>query len=316
MRLTWRQGPALTLGSYPASCMQADACARDVIWVWSLYTRNAGCCGRVRWYLTVRVCLCTTCRARLTLNGAPAPLSLLHNVRLTVTTTDMHGAEAKAAAENFTLRELPHAAVHTLKVPEGCRRVAVVLSGTVTCMAPGPNGEPREVKLQQSAARDIATADSTDAVAAAHLSLTPGGGAVIQVCSVMWQCCANLQFASLKQNSPHVPGQSPESGFHGQRFGMHDPHSHTSAYDLQVPPRGNVRSFCFLFVLYVFKLVIRTPRAMHAASYTSSCALQASGLRVPTAPDALHDEITRRVASGACLFRSWGDAGRRSRRPR
>lgn len=120
-------------------------------------------------------------RASLSLNDAPAPLSLLDDVHLTVVTTDTHGTEASSAAQGFVLREPPCAAEHTLKVPEGCRRVAITLSAKATCMAPGPNGVPRVVPLQQCASCGVAVADSSAAIAAAHLTLTPSGGAVIQV---------------------------------------------------------------------------------------------------------------------------------------
>eukprot|EP00892_Ulva_mutabilis_P008267 jgi/Ulvmu1/5812/UM025_0069.1 len=122
-------------------------------------------------------------RASLTLNDSPAPLSLLHGVTLTITTTDKNGAEATTTFRDFPLRELPHAAEQHVRIPEGCRRVAVELAASVTHVARGDNGEAQEERLTQQACCDVASGSGTDAIAGAHLSLSPasGSGAIIQV---------------------------------------------------------------------------------------------------------------------------------------
>lgn len=124
------------------------------------------------------------CRAGLRVNGVSAPLSLLSNVSLVVTTTDSTSVPSSHTVANFALRELPHAAVHTLNVPEGSRKVSVALAATVTCVARGDNSTEKKQQLSAEASVEVSTAERSDAIAHAFLTAV-GDQFVIQVGSLL-----------------------------------------------------------------------------------------------------------------------------------
>ncbi len=68
-------------------------------------------------------------RAELRLHGAPAPLALLEEVKLTVATRDLHGTEAR---QTLPLALSPDGeATHRLRVPDDLAHVSLALEGVV-----------------------------------------------------------------------------------------------------------------------------------------------------------------------------------------
>lgn len=114
------------------------------------------------------------------MNGVSAPLSLLSNVTLVATTIDMHGVPSSHSTANFALKELPHAATHTLKVPEGSRSVALELTASVTCIARGDNSTEKKQQLSVKSSVEVSTAEGSTDIAHAFLT-TVGGSYVAQV---------------------------------------------------------------------------------------------------------------------------------------
>lgn len=109
-----------------------------------------------------------------------APLSLLNNVTLEITTSDSTSVPSSHTVANFTLQELPHATVHTISVPEGSRKVTVALAATVTCIARGDNSTEKKQQLSAEASVEVSTAEGSDAIAHAFLT-TVGEQFVLQV---------------------------------------------------------------------------------------------------------------------------------------
>jgi hypothetical protein len=110
------------------------------------------------------------CRASLRMNGVHAPLSLLSDVTLVVTTTDSKNVPSSHTVANFLLEELPQAAVHSINVPEGSRRVSVALSASVTCMARGDNSTEQKQRLSAEASVEVSTDEDHNEIAHAHLT--------------------------------------------------------------------------------------------------------------------------------------------------
>jgi hypothetical protein len=110
------------------------------------------------------------CRASLRLNGVHAPLSILSDVTLVVTTTDSNNVPSSHTVTNFLLKEFPQAAVHSINVPEGSRRVSVSLSANVTCMARGDNSTERKQPLSAEASVEVSTDEGHNEIAHAHLT--------------------------------------------------------------------------------------------------------------------------------------------------
>lgn len=107
-------------------------------------------------------------RPDLRLAGNPVPLSLLEEVELTVTTTDLEGVESTHSVEDFEL-SADREALHRFRVPPRVQSVAVSLSGEVK---PVSGGEP--VKLQASEDFPVNGIDRTESVADAHLGQFDG----------------------------------------------------------------------------------------------------------------------------------------------
>ena len=122
------------------------------------------------------------------MNGVHAPLSILSNVSLVVTTTDSTSVPSSHTIANFALQELPHAAVHTLHVPEGSRKVSVALAATVTCIAHGDNATEKKQQLSAESSVEVSTAEGSNSIAHAFLTAV-GDQFVFQVGSVQRSCC-------------------------------------------------------------------------------------------------------------------------------
>jgi hypothetical protein len=114
-------------------------------------------------------------------SSCTAPLEILENVQLLVTTRDKAGVTATRTISDFRLLALPDAAVHSLLVPSDCREVSISISAQVTCVARGDNKAEVKQDLLITETMAVNEAEGGCAVGDIYLTRIAGGDFAAQV---------------------------------------------------------------------------------------------------------------------------------------